>query len=104
MHGPSWDIAKGITIHHAPGHTPGLCILQINLEQSGTWIFTTDQYHVKENFCDSVPHGWLARDHDDWIRSHQMIRSMEKQNDAKMVFGHCQETLALYKQAPEYYM
>ncbi|PMD48954.1 Metallo-hydrolase/oxidoreductase [Hyaloscypha variabilis F] len=104
VHGSSWDIAEGITIRHAPGHTPGLCILQINLRESGTWIFTTDQYHVKENFCDSVPQGWLARDHSEWVRTHQMIRSMAKHTNAKLVFGHCKETLDLYKQAPECYM
>jgi glyoxylase-like metal-dependent hydrolase (beta-lactamase superfamily II) len=56
--GPSLEIAQGLILRHAPGHTPGLSILQLNLEQSGTWIFTTDQYHVRENYEDSHPQGW----------------------------------------------
>jgi glyoxylase-like metal-dependent hydrolase (beta-lactamase superfamily II) len=45
--GPFLEIAPGINVHHAPGHTPGLCIMQVNLRDSGTWIFTTDMYHVR---------------------------------------------------------
>lgn len=52
--------------------------MQVNLRESGTWIFTTDQYHVHENFEADTPQGWLARDHDDWVRSHQMIKGLQK--------------------------
>lgn len=60
------------------GHTPGLVIMQINLKESGTWIFTTDQYHVYENWESGIPQGWLARDHDDWVESDQMIKALQK--------------------------
>ena len=78
FHGPFLEIAPGINLRHAPGHTPGLCIMQVNLKESGTWIFTTDQYHVFENYDSGVPQGWLARDHDDWVASDQMIKSLQK--------------------------
>lgn len=91
FHGPSLEIAQGLTLRHSPGHTPGLCILQLNLQESGTWIFTSDQYHVKENYEASHPQGWLARDHDDWVRSNQMIHQLAKRTDAKIIFGHCAE-------------
>lgn len=103
FHGASFEIAPGLMLRHSPGHTPGLCILQVNLPESGTWIFTTDQYHVKENYEASVPQGWLARDHDDWVRSNQMIHQLAKRTGARLVFGHCAETFAKYKTAPEYY-
>lgn len=60
------------------GHTPGLVIMQVNLKESGTWIFTTDQYHVYENWESGIPQGWLARDHDDWVESDQMIKALQK--------------------------
>jgi glyoxylase-like metal-dependent hydrolase (beta-lactamase superfamily II) len=85
------EIAQGLTLRHSPGHTPGLCILQVNLQESGTWIFTTDQYHVRENYEDSVPQGWLARDHDDWVRSNQMIHMLARRTNAKVVLGHDKE-------------
>jgi glyoxylase-like metal-dependent hydrolase (beta-lactamase superfamily II) len=92
--GPFLEIAQGLTLRHAPGHTPGLCILQVNLEESGTWIFTTDQYHIRENYYDSHPQGWLARDHDDWVRSNQMIKMLARRTNAKVVFGHDKEVSA----------
>jgi len=61
------EIGQGLSLRHSPGHTPGLCILQVNMLESGTWIFTSDQYHVRENWEDGKPQGWLARDHDDWV-------------------------------------
>jgi hypothetical protein len=33
--GEQIDIFQGSTLHHAPGHSPGLCMLQINLEKMG---------------------------------------------------------------------
>ncbi|KAK3699119.1 hypothetical protein LTR37_016593 [Vermiconidia calcicola] len=80
FYGPFMEIAPGINLRHSPGHTPGLCIMQVNMPDSGTWIFTTDQYHVKENYESDIPQGWLARDHDDWVASNQMIKSLAKVN------------------------
>ncbi|CAG8157825.1 unnamed protein product [Penicillium olsonii] len=103
FHGSTLELASGINLHHSPGHTPGLCILQLNLQNSGAWVFTSDQYHVEENYHASHPQGWLARDHDDWVRSHQMIKALVKRTGAKLVFGHCSSTFVNYEQAPRYY-
>lgn len=93
FHGAYVEIAQGLNLHHAPGHTPGLSILQLNLKNSGTWVFTSDQYHVKENFENDVPQGWLARDHDAWVRSHQMIKGLRRRTGGKAVLGHCLDTV-----------
>ena len=93
FHGSFLELAPGINIHHAPGHTPGLSIMQLNLPKSGTWIFTSDQYHVKENFEKDVPQGWLARDHDAWVKSHQMIKGLQRRTSGKVVLGHCWATI-----------
>jgi len=95
--GPFLEIAQGLTLHHSPGHTPGLCILQVNMLESGTWIFTSDQYHIRENFEDDHPQGWLARDHDDWVKSHQMIKMLARRTEAKIVLGHDKERLLKYQ-------
>lgn len=76
---------------------------QVNLASSGTWLFTTDQYHVHENYHDSIPHGWLARDQKKWVRSHQMIRTIAKRTNANLVFGHDKEMFFKYNHAPDYY-
>jgi glyoxylase-like metal-dependent hydrolase (beta-lactamase superfamily II) len=91
--GKYFEIAQGINIHHSPGHTPGLCVMQVNMPKTGTWVFTSDQYHVKENFQDDVPQGWLARDHNAWCESHQRIKALKRRTNAKVVLGHCWDTV-----------
>jgi glyoxylase-like metal-dependent hydrolase (beta-lactamase superfamily II) len=53
------DLFAGITLHHLPGHTAGLCGMQINLQDSGTFFFISDHAHVQENY-DGTPQGWLG--------------------------------------------
>jgi hypothetical protein len=50
-------------------------------------------YSVRENYEDDVPQGWLARDHDAWVRSHQMIKGLQRRTNAKVVLGHCWDTV-----------
>ncbi|KAK5130787.1 hypothetical protein LTR08_001677 [Meristemomyces frigidus] len=61
----SMDFCQGITLHHLPGHTDGLIGMQINLPNSGTFLFISDHCHVIENWRDGIPQGWLARDRHD---------------------------------------
>ncbi|KAJ5318135.1 hypothetical protein PENANT_c043G07542 [Penicillium antarcticum] len=82
------ELYQGITLHHSPGHTPGLCIMQINLAQDGPFIWTTDQFHVAENYELGHPHGGLARDHNAWYRSLHMIRRLQRLFHARLIFGH----------------
>jgi len=63
------DFCQGITLHHLPGHTDGLIGMQLNLPDSGTFLFISDHCHVIENWRDSIPQGWLARDHPAWVGS-----------------------------------
>jgi len=91
------EIAQGLTLRLAPGHTPGLSVLQVNLIDSGTWIFTSDQYHVKENYEDSTPQGWLARDHEAWVRSNEMIHMLSRRTKGKVIFGHDKDQLFQYQ-------
>ncbi|CAD0109402.1 unnamed protein product, partial [Aureobasidium uvarum] len=101
--GASLGFARGIFLHHCPGHTPGLCIAQINLKDSGTWVLTSDQYVVQENYDSLAPQGWLTRDHHSWSQSNQMIHFLQKTTGAKLIFGHDREVLMRYKLAPSYY-
>ncbi len=43
------DFCQGITLHHLPGHTDGLIGMQINLAETGTYLFISDHCHVIEN-------------------------------------------------------
>jgi hypothetical protein len=55
--GEGLEVCEGIQLRLAKGHTPGLCIMLVNLRESGMWVFTSDQYHVKENYEQSHPQG-----------------------------------------------
>ncbi|KAJ6185322.1 hypothetical protein N7519_006623 [Penicillium mononematosum] len=93
--GSQLDLFQGITFHHSPGHTPGLCIMQINLSNDGPFIWTSDQFHVAENYELGHPHGGLARDHSAWYRSLNMIRRLQRLYNATLIFGH--DTEVAYK-------
>jgi glyoxylase-like metal-dependent hydrolase (beta-lactamase superfamily II) len=82
------DLFRGVTLHHCPGHTPGLCAMQVNLAGDGTFLFTSDHAIVKENYYDAHPQGWLARDHVEWVRSSQMLKRIQRAFGATVVFGH----------------
>ena len=94
--GDKFELAEGVTLHHAPGHTPGLSIMQVNLENSGSWIFTSDQYHISENFDRSRPQGYLLRDDDAWRKSDQMIHGLQKRTGSRLVFGHDRDIFDKY--------
>lgn len=97
------DLFQGITLLHAPGHTPGLCIMMVNLIQDGTFIFTTDHYHVKENHTDRHPQGWLAREHNAWIRTSEMVERLQRLFSATMVYGHDLEVAQALIKAKKFY-
>lgn len=82
------DLFQGLTLHLTPGHTPGLCVMQLNLETDGTFIFTSDQFHVKENHTLRQPQGWLARQHTEWFRSLNNIERLRRLFNATLVYGH----------------
>ncbi|KAJ5698169.1 hypothetical protein N7462_000174 [Penicillium macrosclerotiorum] len=82
------DLCTGITLHHCPGHTPGLCIMQVSLPFDGTFIWTTDQYHVRENFELNWAYRWLVRDYRSWLDSGKFIQRLQKAFSAKLIFGH----------------
>lgn len=96
----TFDFAQGITLHHLPGHTDGLIGMQINMRDTGTFLFISDHCHVIENWRDGIPQGWLARDHPAWFRSTQRLKQLQRTTRGQVIPGHDEETfLALQKQA-----
>ncbi|KAJ5244838.1 hypothetical protein N7489_004934 [Penicillium chrysogenum] len=82
------DFCQGITLHHLPGHTEGLIGMQVNLRNTGTFVFISDHCHVIENWRDGIPQGWLARDHPSWFRSTQRLKRLEATAKARIIPGH----------------
>lgn len=97
------DLFQGIILHHAPGHAPGLCMMQVNLDKDGTFIWTTDQFHVAENYELGHPHGGLARDHNAWYRSLNMTRRLQRLYNARLIYGHDKPTTFSLLKEKEYF-
>jgi len=90
--------------------------MQINLQESGTFLFTSDHFHVIENVSsqrssqsscpltlsqwrDGVPQGWLARNHVAWFNSTQRVKRLVQTTKCRVVPGHDEESfLALQKE------
>jgi hypothetical protein len=82
--------------------------MQINMRESGTYLFISDHCHVIENWRDGIPQGWLARDHPAWwvdrakssqcslltlwlsnrFRSTQRLKQLERLTKGKVIPGH----------------
>ncbi|WPG97433.1 Hypothetical protein R9X50_00020800 [Acrodontium crateriforme] len=99
----TFDFCQGITLHHLPGHTDGLIGMQINLPDSGTWLFISDHCHVIENWRDGIPQGWLARDHPAWFRSTQRLKQLERTTKGQVIPGHDEESFLRIKHAQPVY-
>ncbi|KAF2223429.1 beta-lactamase-like protein [Elsinoe ampelina] len=97
-----FELCQGITLHHLPGHTEGLCAMQVNLQDSGSFLFTSDMYHVIENLRDDKPQGWLQRDHVQWFRSHRKVRNLQRTQRCRVIPGHDDGTiLEMHKEKPD---
>ncbi|EHY58635.1 hypothetical protein HRR83_007356 [Exophiala dermatitidis] len=88
----TFDFCQGITLHHLPGHTDGLVGMQINMPDSGTFLFISDHCHIIENWRDGIPQGWLARDHPAWFQSTQRLKQLERTTRGQVIPGHDKET------------
>jgi len=97
------DFCQGITLHHLPGHTDGLIGMQLNLPDSGTFLFISDHCHVIENWRDGIPQGWLARDHPAWFRSTQRLKQLVRQTRGRVIPGHDEGTFNEIKNEKEVY-
>lgn len=93
IHREVTELFPGVTLRHMPGHTPGLLTVQVETRNSGHFMLTSDLYHVREQFEEDAPQGWLSRDSHRWWRSHRWMKQLAAQYDATMLFGHDVSTL-----------
>lgn len=94
VHGTHIELFEGFHLHHLAGHTPALLGLQLDLANSGTFFLTSDQFHLRDNYEQARPLGWLLRDHAAWWRSYHLVKQIAERTDARLVFGHDAEVLA----------
>jgi glyoxylase-like metal-dependent hydrolase (beta-lactamase superfamily II) len=94
VHGDDIELFPGFNLLRLPGHTSNLLGLRLDLSNAGTFLFTNDQYHLRENFETSTPLGWLLRDHAAWWHSHRQVRNLVDRLNPTLIFGHDPGVLA----------
>jgi glyoxylase-like metal-dependent hydrolase (beta-lactamase superfamily II) len=100
--GDSFKLLRGITLHRCPGHTDGLLVAELEMEHQGTIVFTSDLFHVKENFEDGRPQGRLMRDYNEWFRSRDFVINLVGRTNAKVLLGHDPGYFGAFKTGPEF--
>lgn len=98
LDGDQIELFEGFNLYRLPGHTPALLGLRIDLANAGTFVLTSDQFHLRDNYEGPQPLGWLLRDHAAWWRSYRLVKTMADRTEARLVFGHDAEVLAELKQ------
>lgn len=88
IHRDETELFDDLTLRHMPGHTPGLMTMQVETQNSGHFMFTSDLYHVRDLFEQDLTQGWLGRDSNAWYRSHRWMKQLQRRFDATMVYGH----------------
>jgi glyoxylase-like metal-dependent hydrolase (beta-lactamase superfamily II) len=98
LHGEEIELFDAFNLYRLPGHTPALLGLKLDLANAGTFLLTSDQFHLRDNYEGPQPLGWLLRDHAAWWRSYRFVKTMADRTEARLVFGHDADVLAELKQ------
>ncbi|KAE8337986.1 hypothetical protein BDV24DRAFT_166687 [Aspergillus arachidicola] len=93
---------SGVTLHRCPGHTEGSLVLELMFQSSGTLILTGDLFHVKENYEEGRPTGFLMRDYCEWFRSRDYVRRLVQRTNAKVCLGHERSYFDMFEKSPKY--
>lgn len=100
-----YDLGEGIELLHLPGHTPGLVGMKLTLPNTGTLVITSDAIYSPESYGPPVrqPSTFITSDIVAWHASVEKIRSIEREENATIIFGHDAKAHERYKYAPESY-
>jgi glyoxylase-like metal-dependent hydrolase (beta-lactamase superfamily II) len=82
------EIVPGVRVLQSPGHTWGMCSLQVDLPKSGTILFTSDAVYRSENWGPPVVGSSIVWDNRAWESSLERLRTIANRTDAMLVFGH----------------
>lgn len=88
VHGEELELFEGMRVRRMQGHAKGLLTLQVEMKNSGHFLFVTDQFPLAQNYEEPRPQGWIMRDHEAWWRSFHETRRIADQYGATVIFGH----------------
>lgn len=95
------EILPGVTLLQTPGHTVGTMSMQVELEDTGTMIFTSDAVYMGDSYgTPAIPAGIVAN-LEDWFTSVEKLKGIQEKTDATMVFGHDAEQIHQLRTMPD---
>jgi len=98
------EIAPGVTVLPTPGHTPGHLSLQVDLPDTGPWIFTADATDLAQNLLDDVTCGSCAGGTDEdkhkAEESLALLLGRARDTDARLIPGHDQIVVNAIRHPP----
>ena len=98
------ELLEGIRIlNFGSGHTFGMMGLLVTLPESGNFILASDCINTKANYGPPLRYPGLAYDTIGYRKTIERIRRLEKQYQAKVLFGHDIDQYRSLKFVPEYY-
>ncbi len=96
-------LSDDVTLFLQKGHTPGVIGLVIKTKNSGNFIIPSDSIYSTYNFGPPVVLPGLCVDPDAYKANATRVLEMQKELDAKIIFGHDVENFKTWKTAPYFY-
>lgn len=92
-----------MSVIHTPGHTWGTMSLQLDLENDGTKIFTSDAVYLQESWGPPAVGAAIVWDNVRWLESVEKLRGIADRTGAEVIFGHDAEQRKSLRLAPDGY-
>lgn len=78
-------------------HTPGVLGMILKTVRHGNFLFTSDAIYTRESFEKELPPGGTINQSDEeFYRELELIKKMQKEYDATLIFGHDPDQFRLY--------
>ncbi len=82
-------LADDVELFIQKSHTPGLIGLILHTRDKGTLICTGDTVYTRENWDRQLPPGGsINKSHEEFFDNLVLLKQLQKQHDASMIFGH----------------
>ncbi|MGQ0573856.1 MAG: N-acyl homoserine lactonase family protein [Pseudonocardia sp.] len=88
------ELAGGVRLHHLPGHTPGQMVMQLELDDTGTVLLTSDALYHHDNYAEPVAEPQIYWDVDQWRTSLGKLSKIAQETDAFVFPGHDETGIA----------
>ncbi len=86
FHNGDGEIAPGVTVHHAPGHSKGLQCVRV-MTENGPVVVAADVAHYYENYEQRKPF-FITIDVEATLRSYDKLTELADGNMANVIPGH----------------